>query len=146
MQTLTEERVQRESALELRWKKERAAAEFASAESRLQNLRAALAQPNTAAESLKSILVLINDIPDGVHTRGNDLLPGGYVARDFLRKVATDALADVTARRQRLEVDLPLAEQRVEMAARAVIKLDPTHSDVRLRLPEITARGTAVAR
>ena len=147
MATLKDERVAREQALDLRWKRERAAAELATAQTRLRNLEVSLAQPDTAATSLKSILALIEDVPNGIHTRGNDLLPGGYVARDFLRKIAADALADVTTKRQRLEADLPLAQQRVEQAARAVAQLNPSHSgDARMRAPEFAARGTGAVR
>jgi hypothetical protein len=144
---MKEEAQAREAALQLRWKRERAGSELSTAQARLKGLEANLAQPETATAALKSILALLGEVPAGVLTRSTDFMPGGFECRDVLRKIVTDALAEVVAKRQRLETDLPLAQQRVEQAARAVAQLNPTHAgDVHLRMPEFAARGTGAVR
>lgn len=120
------------------------------ARSRVAALERRVAAPDTEGTALTTILSVVDDVPDSIRTRGDELAPGGYIAKGVLRKVAAEALADVTAKRRRFVEEVPEAKDRLAQAEAALERhtgQQTIHAgDLRAKLPEIKARGTGAVR
>jgi hypothetical protein len=152
MSTATLKELDRAAEAKRTWLRERDRLTDAvsTARGRLKNLEATLAQPDYAAAALQNILALADAIPEGVQTRGDGLgIMGGHDVQHMLKKVAADALIAVANRRKRMEDDLEPARQKlteIENALARHLKQTIHAGDVRLTMPEMTARGTASTR
>lgn len=64
---------------------------------------------------LKAMQKLVPDVPEGLQTRGNHFIAGGFNVRDMLQTIIGDALAELT--RKQKAAESALTKARADLAA-----------------------------
>ena len=151
--TLTLKEIDAANAAKREWirKRDLLTDAVATARGRLKQLEFTLQQRDDAGAALENILVLVGAVPDGLHTRGNGLgQAGGFDVAATLKEVASNALIDVAAARQRRQAELPQAQRKladVESALERHTRPQAVHAgEVRAKLQEFRATGTGAVR